>query len=265
MAFDEIDIDLSQCSWFDADMCASLGAILYNLGNDINTVSIVKVPSAIENALSKNGFLQNYGRTNLPDDIWNTTIRYQRFDVSDGKFFGAYVQSGLMRRSELPNMSAALKKKLCESVFEIFHNAVTHSRTELGIFCCGQFFPGKHCIDFCIADLGIGIRRNIEITTGKTFSAGEAIQWATEGQNTTKSGPIPGGLGLKLLREFIGHNGGQIQIVSEDGHWSQSGKNNPSIRRLAAPFPGTAVNIEINTADQNNYILASEVSSEDIF
>lgn len=46
-----------------------------------------------------------------------------------------------MHRSEMPDMSPGLLKKFRESLFEIFSNAVLHSRTELGIYSCGQLFP----------------------------------------------------------------------------------------------------------------------------
>ena len=52
-------------------------------------------------------------------------------------------------------MSAGLIKKFRESVFEIFSNAVLHSRTKLGIFSCGQFFPNRHQLDFSVVDLGV--------------------------------------------------------------------------------------------------------------
>ena len=95
-------------------------------------------------------------------------------------------------------MSPGLLKKFRESIFEIFSNAVLHSRSKMGIFTCGQFFPVRHRLDFSVADLGIGMRQNIKDNTGLNLSAEAAIQWATEGRNTTKRGPVPGGLGLKL-------------------------------------------------------------------
>jgi hypothetical protein len=261
--FDEIGIDMSGCRWFDADMCAGFGAVLYSLGADLNTIRIFGLASDVEQILSKNGFLSTYGRSKLPDR-WGTTIPYQRFDSKDDRFFGKYVENELMSRSQLPKMSKGLAKKFRESVFEIFSNAVIHSQTKLGIFCCGQFFPGRHRIDFCVADLGIGIRENVELSLGKKMDAPAAIAWATEGRNTTKRGPIPGGLGLKLLREFIGLNGGQIQIVSDAGYWCQKGTET-NLHQLSAPFPGTVVNVEINTADKCSYVLASELSSDEIF
>jgi hypothetical protein len=261
--FDNIEIDMSECAWFDADMCAGFGSILHKLGAELNSISLSNIPTPVEKILSKNGFLSSYGRSKLPDK-WGTTIPYQRFDRKDDRFFGRYVESQFMSRTQMPKMSKGLAKKFRESVFEIFSNAVIHSRTKQGIFCCGQFFPMRHRIDFSVADLGIGIRRNVEESIGHTMKPEEAIVWATEGRNTTKRGPIPGGLGLKLLREFVGLNGGQIQIVSETGYWCFKGKKS-QVCSLSEPFPGTVVNIEINTADKSVYALQSELSNEEIF
>jgi hypothetical protein len=260
---DEIEIDMSGTGWFDADMCAAFGAILYHLGGNLNTVTLTNLRPGVENILSKNGFLSIYGREKVPDQ-WGTTIPYRRFDVKDDRYFADYIESELINRSEMPVMSAGLLKKFRESVFEIFSNAVLHSRTEQGIFSCGQFFPKRNRINFSVADLGIGIHQNVKENTGLVLTPASAIAWATEGRNTTKRGNIPGGLGLKLLGEFIDLNGGCIQIVSDAGYWrGESGKIN--VAELSQLFPGTVVNIEINTADTQSYVLTSELSEADIF
>ena len=162
-------------------------------------------------------------------------------------------------------MSPGLLKKFRESIFEILSNAVIHSKTELGIFSCGQFFPKYHRLDFSIADLGIGIRNNVKQNANLDLTAEKAIQWALEGNNTTKKGSIPGGLGLKLLCEFIKMNKGRIQIVSDKGYWELSNNGQIQTQSFLNPFPGTVVNIEINTADTNSYCLSSEISPEDVF
>lgn len=161
-------------------------------------------------------------------------------------------------------MSPGLHKKLQESIFEIFSNAVLHSRTRLGIFSCGQYFPTKSCLHFSIVDLGIGIRQKIIDELGFNFSAEQAIKWATEDSHTTKTGAIPGGLGLKLLREFIVMNHGSIQIVSDCGYW-QLADGLVSTQKFDWAFPGTVVNIQINTADTHSYRLSSEVTADSIF
>jgi len=262
-SLDEIRIDMGQVGWFDADMCAAFGAILYRLGHNVNSINLINIPHDVETILSKNGFLSNYGRERIPDS-WGTTIPYQRYDAKDNRYFAAYIEEELIRRSEMPRMSAGLVKKFRESVFEIFSNAVIHSRTKLGIFSCGQYFPKRDALDFSVTDLGVGIRKNIEATLGLDLSAEEAIEWATQGTNTTKRGPIPGGLGLKLLSEFIKLNGGRLQIVSDQGYWCL-GKDGTEKSPLQGAFPGTVVSMEINTSDVRSYCLKSELSEADSF
>lgn len=260
---ERIEIDMSQTDWFDADMCAPFGAILYRLGNRLNTIQLANIQPSVGRILSKNAFLSNYGRLKIPD-TWGTTIPYQRFDVKDDRYFAAYIENEFVHRTEMPRMSNGLVKKFRESVFEIFSNAVGHSRTELGIFSCGQFFPKRKRLDFSVADLGIGIPRNVKENARLDLTAEAAIAWATEGRNTTKKGRIPGGLGLKLLREFIALNRGRIQIVSGSGYWlSWKGRVHKAPLRHA--FPGTVVSLEIDTSDKQSYVLSSEISESDIF
>jgi len=258
-----IEIDMSTTNWFDADMCGAFGAILYRLSSGLNTVELTNIPQSVKTILSKNGFLSNYGRAKLPD-TWGTTIPYQRFDVKDDRYFAGYIESEFVHRPEMPKMSAALMKKFRESVFEIFSNAVLHSKTTLGIFSCGQFFPNRHRLDFSVVDLGVGIKQNVMEHTGLDLPPDEAILWATKGRNTTKRGPIPGGLGLKLLTEFVNLNEGRLQIVSDAGYWCLR-KDQVATVHLPLPFPGTAVSLEIRTDDTRSYALTSELKESDIF
>ncbi|HET9177817.1 MAG TPA: ATP-binding protein [Terriglobia bacterium] len=261
--FEEIELEMGSVGWLDADMCAALGAVLYKLGANLNEIKLTNIKPSVEGILCRNGFLSHYGREKMPDR-YGTTIPYQRFEVKDDRYFATYIENQFIGRSEMPAMSTALEKKFRESVFEIFSNAVIHSQTKMGIFSCGQFFPKKQQLVFTVADLGIGIRRNVEESRGLAMAPDEAISWATEGTNTTKNGSIPGGLGLKLLREFIKLNEGVLRIVSDAGHWMLS---NGAVQTALFdnPFPGTVVNIEINTSDKHSYILKSEVSESDIF
>jgi hypothetical protein len=260
---DEIEIDMEATDWFDADMCAAFGAILYRLEDELNTVLLTNIRPAVRNVLSKNGFLSHYGRTKIPDQ-WGTTISYKRFDADDDRYFASYIEEDFIQRAEMPDMSRGLQKKFCESIFEIFSNAVLHSGTKLGIFSCGQFFPNRSKLDFCVADLGVGIRRNVLRHTGDDLAPEEAIEWATQANNTTKQGGVPGGLGLKLLCEFIDLNGGCLQIVSDAGYWRRGGRRSKT-GRLRHAFPGTVVSVEIDTADSNSYRLSSEFETDDIF
>lgn len=260
---DRVEVDMRETRWFDADMCAVLGALLYDLGERLNDVSLTNIPSNVEKILSRNEFLSHYGHEKVPDR-YGTTISYKRFDVKDETYFFDYIEEGFIRRSEMPEMSPGLLKKFRESIFEIFGNAVSHSQTKLGIFSCGQFFPTRESLDFTVIDLGVGIRENVKQYMGHDVAPEDAIDWATQRDNTTRSGDVPGGLGLTLLREFIDLNGGCIQIVSDAGYWK---RENRETTKTALPhrFPGTAVCLEINTADPRSYMLTAEQTEHDIF
>ena len=260
---DDVEIDMRSTNRFDGDMCAAFGAILYSLGDSLNTVRLTNINSKVEKILSKNGFLSHYGGQEMPD-LRETTDFYERFDVGDDRYFSAYIERGLIRRPEVPEMSEGLLKKFRESIFEIFSNAVLHSHTELGIFSCGQFFPDGNRLDFTVADLGIGIRKNIYNNLQQDLSPVDAIIWATQEHNTTKRDKVPGGLGLTLLSEFIDLNSGCIRIVSDAGYWRRKNRRtNTSL--LDQPFPGTVVSVEINTADRSSYRLISESEDDEIF
>ncbi len=261
--FEQIVIDMGGTTWFDADMCAAFGAILHNITCQVNAIRLENIQPQVEKILSKNGFLSHYGHERIPDR-WETTVSYERFDAKDERYFADYVENELVRRKEIPSMSDGMRKKFRESIFEVFSNAVLHSRTERGIFSCGQFFPKRNALTFSVADLGIGMRQNVRENVGLDFSAVDAIDWATREHNTTKRGPIPGGLGLKLLVEFIGLNGGSVQIVSDAGYWRRKDEQT-STMLLRHPFPGTVVTLEINTADEKSYALQSELPETNIF
>ena len=262
LALKAVELDMGAATWVDANMCAPLGAILYRVSRGLNAVRLTHLRAKVRDILAKNGFLSTYGEAKRPDRF-GTTIEYMRFEPKDARYFAEYVESRLASK-EIPKMSAALLKKFRESIFEIFSNAVIHSETNMGIFACGQFFPGQHRLDFSVADLGIGIQQNLMKKRGIVLSAEDAINWATEGKNTTKTGPIPGGLGLKLLREFISLNHGRMQIASDRGYWELTANGQERTDNFPYPFPGTVVNIEINTADTSAYRLTSE-PPDDIF
>jgi hypothetical protein len=262
LLFETVEIDMSGATWFDANMCAPFGAILYKISRNLNTVKLINLTPSVKKILSKNGFLMNYGVAKELD-TYKTTIEYKRFEPKDERYFATYIEQHLVRKG-MPKMSIGLQKKFRESIYEILSNAVLHSETKLGIFACGQFFPAGKRLDFSIADLGIGMKENINKKRHLNLMPEEAIVWATEKYNTTKTGNIPGGLGLKLLRSFISLNKGRIQIVSDAGYW-EFANGTFSTKKFDKPFPGTAVNMEINTADKQSYRLSSEADSDNIF
>lgn len=131
------------------------------------------------------------------------------------------------------------------------------------IYTCGQFFPKKHTIEFTITDTGIGFKNKINKRFNTHLSSTQAIKWALEDGNSTKY-DIPGGIGLAIIKEFILKNGGKFQIISDDGFY-QLEPQNEQTKLFNGFFPGTIVNLQINTNDTSSYCLKSEIDINDIF
>lgn len=261
--WEDVGLDFSRCGFFEANMAAPFYVVISKLRDELNDVAIHNVPAATESILRKNQFLTVFNMEALQDTN-QTTLPFKIFKRQAGEQFNDYLDA-YMRGRGIPSMSDALTKRFRQSLLEIFLNASIHSKSKSGIFACGQFFPAKHRMDFTIADAGVGIRENVRQYTGREkMSSCAAIEWALTEGNTTKTGNQPGGLGLKLIKDFIQLNKGKLQIVSRFGYYEFSAHGD-SVTKMAHDFPGTCVNIEINTQDSSNYCLKSELSSEDIF
>jgi len=256
--FDTINIKLEK--WFGANMSAALGGVLDKL-DFTASINVSSKNEAILSILKKNGFLANYGYEKNPD-VNNTTIQYLKLRASDSRYFNSYVMNELLSRSDLPKISDSLKKKIAESIYEIFVNAQIHSKSDY-IYTCGQFFPHKEKIEFTIVDMGIGFKKHINDSFNFSLSSVQTIKWALINGNTTKK-DVPGGIGLSLLTEFIKLNRGKFQIISDDGFYEVGETENSGF--LDSPFPGTIVNMEFRTDDTNSYRLSSESDyTDDIF
>ncbi len=256
-------LDMSRLTWFEGNLCACLGGLLIYFKSQGLGISIKLIKSGVRSFFNKNGFLALFGQDRTVD-THGTTIKFKKHKINDSNDFQTYIGESFSPGSKgLPNMTPRLLKGFRNSLYEIYLNAVEHSETQQDVFSCGQFFPKKQRLDFCITDLGIGIKENIKRKIDLTFKPEEAIDWAMQAANTTRKYES-GGLGLKLIREFIVLNNGRIVIVSDAGYWELQGEQ-VTKKRFDCPFPGTVVLIEINTADTKSYALKSEIDPNNIF
>jgi hypothetical protein len=255
-----LELDLSECDFFDANMAAPLGAVLALVADKFNRIEIVRVLPAIESVLRRNGFLTNYGYK-PEDDAGRTSLPFARFQLDDERLFADYLKRQLVGKG-IARITEGVGKVAQQSVFEVFQNAVTHSESRLGIFVCGQFYPHEQRLNIAIADAGIGIRSKVRAYLKNEISSQDAICWALQGGNTTRTGSRPGGVGLKFLHDFVERNRGKLQMVSGDGFY-EYGKGCDTLRQ--SELPGATVNLEINTADTQSYRLESDIANQSIF
>ncbi len=262
LLFDSVDLDFSDCSFFEANMAAPLYSVIARLRNELNDVNLLNTPRKIREILKRNRFLTLFGDNAIPDTN-QTTLPFKIFKLNADEQFSEYLDY-YMKGKGIPRMSDVLTKRFRQSLLEIFINATFHSKSKSGIFVCGQFYPTKHRLDFTISDAGIGIRENVRNFTGRKINSVNALKWAVMEGHTTKTGNLPGGLGLKLLKDFIKLNRGKLQIISRFGYYEFTASNE-LYQKMDNDFPGTCVNIEINTEDTSSYRLSSEIDHNDIF
>jgi hypothetical protein len=255
-----LELDLSECDFFDVNMAAPLGAVLTLVADKFNSIEIVRVRPAIESVLRRNGFLTNYGYK-PEEDLGRTTLPFARFQLDDERLFADYLKRQLEGKG-FPKITEGVGKVAQQSIFEVFQNSVTHSDSRLGIFVSGQFYPLEQRLTFTIADAGVGIRSKVRAYLKSEMSSGDAICWALKGGNTTRTGSRPGGVGLKFLHDFIERNKGKMQIVSGDGFY-EYGEGCGTLTH--AELPGATVNLQINTADTQSYRLDSRITADNIF
>ncbi|GAB4233129.1 MAG: hypothetical protein Tsb0034_06200 [Ekhidna sp.] len=247
--------------WFEANLAAVLGAIVELLEAKGKVVKIVGVKASVALVLRKNGFLCDYGYDPAIDH-YGTILTYQQFSPQDDDAFMNYIKSELLTKPEFPKHTPALGKKISESIFELYENARTHGRCKQ-IHTCGQYYPQKlpPRLDITIVDMGTSIKKNVNEYLKKDLQGADAIEWALQYGNTTKTGTISGGLGLDIMFQFIKLNKGKVQIISSDGYW-EFRKGETLKTNFSNSFPGTIVNIEFNLNDSTSYYLREEIPDD---
>ena len=262
--FDTIELDFAKNTWFEANLCAGLGAIISGIEENFNSVKLINLHGWPETILRKNNFLVHFGGEPMLDR-YNTTVQYQKYKVSEEKLIKKYLDEDLLQKEEFPEISEVLRKKIGESIFELFSNAYIHGGCT-HVYSCGQHYPNKQPprLDFTIVDMGNTIKKKVSDFLDSSISGTGAIEWAFMEGNTTKQGNHPGGLGLKVIQEFMRANNGKIQIVSADGYWEMI-KGAVSTSEYEAPFPGSLINLEFNLDDLSYVQEYDNISIDDIF
>lgn len=266
LLFKTLAFDFRNNTWFEANLCAILGALLNQAKANFNNIVFENLTGKQREILSRNHFLASFGGEKI-EDYNNTTIKYRRNKLNDEKLIHNILSNELLGKQEFPRLSIMAHKEIESKIFEIFSNAIIHGDCEF-VYSCGQFFPKKlpPRIDFTIVDLGNTIKLNVNNFLASNLSGKDAIEWAIEENHTTKpkEGNIPGGLGLKLITDFVGLNKGKLQIVSAEGFWELN-KGKYISHTMAYEFPGTIVNIEFNLDDASFYYLKDEFTKKIIF
>lgn len=234
-----IILDFKKTRWFEANLTSVLGTVI-NQSRKLNRkFKIININDSIYNVFAKNGFLEYYN-LDKSQDVYQSTIKYEVFNVNDEDLFAEYVSTEVIPRIRM-TLARPVKKSFISSLNEVFVNVGLHAKSDK-IYTCGQYYHTQKMVAFTIVDLGNTVPYNIKNKYGYSLSDKELINWATVYGNTTRKDDSIGGLGLSIIDRFLEENNGVFQIVSGDGFWEKNG-GKLSVYDLNYHFPGTIVNI----------------------
>jgi len=236
-------VSFSESARCDSTFAAPLAVVLNRIEDRKKQFEFGGVPKIIQDLFFQNWFFHGLGISVRPEGVPATCIPFEHFQTSEIERFYDYLDQHLEGKG-LPPLDSTFSLQLLQCLGEVFVNTETHSDSALGVFVCGQHYPAQQRLDLTIVDAGVTIPECIAKRFGRHLSAPHALAWVMEEGNTTKR--YPGGVGLKLLRNFAREQHGAVWIASGGAFWSmESGVE--SITELKDPFPGTAVNLQIPT------------------
>ncbi len=260
---ESVFIDFTDCNYIEGNLCAVIGSIIHGMQSRGCTVYFSGHSTDIKRALVNNGFWKAFKPDDAVDHVPDgTAVPFRWFRKDEETAFKDYITAEVFRKMVKLQLSEALRKRMIESVAEIYVNAYAHGFCDLA-FCCGQFFRNSQNLSITFVDLGRTIKGNVEEFLAKPYSGIESIEWALAGTNTTKK-LHSGGLGLKITKAFIDMNLGRMHIVSANGFWALE-QGVYYRHELPLAFPGTVVTLTFDLTDTTQYLLAEEILPDNPF
>jgi ABC-type transporter Mla MlaB component len=120
-----------------------------------------------------------------------------------------------------------------------------------GALIQAQYYPKDAQVEFCICDLGVGIKASLELTDKTGFRTNaEAITAAImRGNRNHEQGGA--GLGLAALADYIKKNSGSLTIRSGDALKTLS-KKGVTVTDQLGSWPGTIIALKLNVGNETD-------------
>lgn len=253
-----IAVSFQELNYYDADLPAAISIVQNTLRKEHGVyLGFVHLNAAVRKGLQEVGL---FGP--VSERASSTVAPLKLFDKDQSIEFAEFTHEHIATKG-LPVMSEVVANRVFEGIDELFQNFEIHSGSRHGAYACGHLDPDQGTLRFTLADHGVGIPTVVN-RAGHDLKPPMAIDWAMSARNTTRSGDVPGGLGLKILREFVTLNGGGLAIVSNDGYWRQVG-GEVEMFTLKRNFPGTVVTVTVNTQDESQYVMEDEIDPAGVF
>lgn len=228
----------------------------------------------ISTQLIKNNFLAHFSKANFNGYPEGDYIGYrQHLEYLDANEIADHLNHQWLSDEKI-SISPDLKNAIVSRIFEIYMNAYGHGvekckKSGLGVTSCGQYFKKERKLKLTVVDFGCGVIENVKAHLDRDIDDIEAMQWALQTGNSTKTDSmyehIPRGLGFGLLGEFVALNEGNLSVFSNSCCAKVTKNGNYSVSRTKIPFSGTIVNISINCDGRHYKFISESTGTEQYF
>jgi len=256
---EEIILDFRNCHFISAEGIALIAGmkLIRDERGFITSINMDTIDAPVKLILGKSKFLELFG---FKEEMYtgNTLPLYSQRRLCKEDVFN-YIDSEILNRAEMPEMSNSLRKEIRRAFFEIFGNIFYHSESPIGGLVCGQVYPNSKEIQIVFYDGGIGIGKRVRKFEQSISSDIAAIEWALKrGTSTSSNLGESRGLGLYLLCQFLRVNEGELYIYANKGAIiERGGVRTPSI--LPSNLIGTLIDMRIKVRNDVKYTFAYEM------
>lgn len=261
--------DFSSCKFLQHNGVAFLGGLArlieYRRGSVLFKWETLE--RKIFTNLGQNGFLAAF---NFPKTGWRgDSAPYREDPFEDKNAVVNYLKTRWLGHGWVrAHISNKLQDAMIGKVWEIYANAFEHGQSPVGVFSCGQYYPGNQELKLTVVDFGIGIPANVRLYFSRdprahSLSASKCLGWAFQRGHTTDTKDLSRGIGLDLLKEFVKINKGRLDLFSHEG-CARVDKEIDMVANQPNFFEGTLVNITLK-CDESFYHFSDETFEGPLF
>ncbi|WP_300304664.1 ATP-binding protein [Anaerosolibacter sp.] len=256
---DNISITFDGCSFISPIFLPIIGSLpeLGKLYDKRITLDIESINNYnLKSYMATSGFI-NYLHPEIRVNLSSANaISFTKYtdENADDETINDYIQN-ILRLAPI-GMDDEVRHELLSKLYEIFANAFEHSKSEIGIFCCGHYLSYHKELYFSIYDAGVGIPANVRgYLKDENLSSADALKWAMKrGNSTVENRDYPRGLGLDFLKAIVKLNEGKMTIYSSDT-MSRVTKESESYENIENKLIGTIISIKINADHNSIYVM----------